>query len=99
MIPLFENIKKMGTGKIILRSILYRTNGTAVEAKEISKEHSIAPNALSNIAKKLESLDIIVREKKGKYIPRIGFILAQIIEQLMDLEERINALEKAIKKK
>jgi len=98
MIPLFENIKKMDTGKEVLRAILKATKGRPAVPGDIAEELKIAQNSLSNIAKKFEDLGIISREVKGKYIPEIGALLSLIIDEIIELDERISRLEKTISK-
>ncbi|MFB0560979.1 MAG: hypothetical protein ACETWM_07180 [Candidatus Lokiarchaeia archaeon] len=95
---LLESIKSFrGRSISILNHILENQRGAPVASSKIQEDLGLTPSNLSHGGKILEDAQLIVREKEG-YTPNIGFLLAAILEIVLDIDKRVKSLEEELKK-
>ncbi|MGQ9720469.1 MAG: hypothetical protein ACUVXA_04010 [Candidatus Jordarchaeum sp.] len=96
---LLEIIKGLrGRSISILNYILESQKGSPVASAKIQEDLELTPSNLSHGGKILEDAKMIIREKEG-YTPNMGFLLAAILDIVLDLEKRVKSIEDEMKKK
>ncbi len=96
---LLETIKNFrGRSISILNYILENQKGSPVTSAKIQEDLKLTPSNLSHGGKILEDAKMIIREKEG-YTPNLGFLLAAILEIVLDLDKRVKSIEDETKKK
>lgn len=95
---LLESIKSFrGRSISILNHILENQRGAPVASSKIQGDLGLTPSNLSHGGKILEDAQLIVREREG-YTPNLGFLLAAILEIVLDIDKRVKSLEEELKK-
>ena len=87
-----------GRSLSVLNYILESQKGDPVASSKIQEGLGLTPSNLSYAGRILEETGLIVREREG-YTPNLGFLLAAILEIVLDIDRRIKSIDEELRKK
>ncbi|MHA1772220.1 MAG: hypothetical protein ACTSYL_01015 [Candidatus Thorarchaeota archaeon] len=91
---------RMRTGTIVLHALLENIVGPVAAPKEIRDmiedlpgKETLSKQSITNAARRLEELGLLVRPTSGGYAVRYGYLVSVLVAALMDLWKRVEDLE------
>lgn len=93
---------RMSVGLMILHSLLTNLKGEPIEPKEVREtvdkletKRVVSKQSITNAAIRLEDANIIER-KENKYAVNYGYLLSLLLNTMLQLNEKIVALEEEV---